>query len=573
MAETQDTGKRQFAVRSALRTVCRHYVLFGLMASLFAIVALFVTPYAWEKKYTGTAKLRRRQEPTLNAQASSFEGFKQVLTHELAGRDAVRHVIEDLHLVRGLPRGSDGVLTPKGRQSLQEMVERFRRQLRIDWDVKTEEVDQVSVSFTHQNAKLAQEVPNTLVDNYLNRVSDAIVQRLKDSCDFLSERVSDAETRLEEVTRERIGFEKENAEALPENPGALEERSRQLSRDIDTVRLQHKIAKQKLERLKAMADKVEADPDEPVQVIKGPNPELARLREELETREEELQAYEDTLQDYRIVGRMTDEHPKVEALKAKIASAEEKVAEVGKQIEETEEEVVTQRVFSTERDREQLTIAVAAAESEYEMAENELQRLERRLKDYDKYLAQYAPIREKWLLITKQQRDLEEEKRSWEQRLRDVEMALTAEVAKRRNRLDQVQFAEEQQKPSSPKLLHLLGVALVGGLAFGSAIVFLTSLKDRTIWTPQDAEDLFGVPVCGTIGEIVPPRTRFWRCVQRYAIEPGVAVLLLAAIGVGSLNVILWLQYPDQYVQWTAAPLAYLGDRASFVWAGISWRI
>lgn len=560
MAETQDTGKRQFAVRTALRTVCRHYVLFGLMASLFAVVALFAIPFACQKEYTGIAKFRRRQEPTLNDQASSFEGFKSVLTHQLAGRNAVKRVIEDLHLDRGLSRGSDGTLTPKGTQGLQNMVERFREQLRIQWDVRTAEVDLVSVSFTHQDPELAEKVPNQLVTNYINRVSKDIVERLKQSCDFLRERVSEVETRLDEATREQIRFQKDNAGALPESPGGLEERSRQVGNNIDSLRLQQRVAKQKLERLKAMAEKVEADPDEPVEVIKGPNPELQRFKEELEARKQSLQEYEDALQDYRIVRRMKDEHPQVKAIKAKIAAAEDKVAEIEKQIEETDEEIVIQKVFSSERAREDLAIALAAAESEYEMAEKELERLQRQLKDYDSYLARYAPIREEWVRISQRHRDLTQEKESWERRLRDVEMSLTAEVAKRRNRLDQVQLAEEQQKPSSPKLQYLLGFALVGGLAFGSAIVFLTNLKDRTIWTPYEAEALFGVPVCGTIGEIVPPRTRFWRGVQRYAIEPGVAVLLLAAIGVGVMHVTLWLQYPERYQQWTTDQIAFLGE-------------
>jgi len=571
MADTNEPAKRKLTPRDVLRTAFRHRVLFALGTSLFAIVALFAIPSLsfFEKEYTGTAKFERHQEPTLNERNSSFEGFKSVLMHELAGRDAVRQVIrQDLELDRGLPRQVDGELTPRGQQQLQAMVEEFGKKTRVQWDVRTDQVDLVSVSFTHENPKLAEEVPNRLVTNYINRVSEEIVNRLKRSCDFLRERVDEVETRLAEAIRKRIEFEKENAGALPESPGGLEERTREIASDIDTLRLQHKIAKQKLERLKAMAEKTKAEPDEPVQVVRGPNPELARLKEELETREQELQGYKDTLQDYRIVHRMTDEHPKVQALKAKIASAEEKVAEIEKEIEETDEEVVTQRIFSTQQDREDLAVALAAAESECEMAEREIERLQNRLQTYEKHLAQYAPIREEWLRVTKRQEELGNEKDSWEQRLRDVEMSLTAEVAKRRNRLEQVQLAEKQHRPSSPTVPFLLAFALLGGLAFGVALVFLSNLTDRSVWTPHDAERQFGVPVCGTIGEIVPPQKRLWRAF-RVPTEMTVLLLLMIAIGVGCLNVVLWLQYPDQYAQWTAAPLAYLGERTAELWAQI----
>ncbi|MFO8013614.1 MAG: hypothetical protein R6X20_09955 [Phycisphaerae bacterium] len=568
MAETQETGKREFAARTVLRTACRHYVLFGLGTSLFAIAALFAIPWLpqCEKEYTGTAKFQRHQEATLEDRGGAFEGFKSILLHQLAGRDAVKQVIEDLHLDKGLPRASDGTRTPEGQQKLQAMVERFREQLKIAWDVKSDQVDLVSVSFTHADPKLAEEVPNRLVKNYITRVSEDIVERLKRSCDFLRQRVSEVETRLDQATREQIQFQKENAGALPESPGGLEERSRQVSNNIDTLRLQQRVAKQKLERLKAMAEKVEANPDEPVEVVKGPNPEIQRLKEERDAREQSLQEYEDALQDYRIVRRMKDEHPQVKAITAKIAAAEEKVAEIKKQIEETDEEVVVQRVFSSERAREDLAIALAAAESEYEMADKELERLQRQLKDYETYLARYAPIREEWVRISQRHRDLTQEKESWEQRLRDVEMSLAAEVAKRRNRLEQVQLAEEQRKPSSPKLHYLLGFALVGGLAFGGALVFLANLTDRSVWTPQDAEKVFGVPVCGTIGEIIPPRTRFWRGIQRFAIEPGVALLLLAAVGIGCMHVTLWLQYPERFEQWTTDQVGFLADAIDFAW-------
>jgi uncharacterized protein involved in exopolysaccharide biosynthesis len=570
MAETKETSKQQFAVRKGLRMVFRHRVVFVLCASVFAFIALFAIPQYCEKEYTGTAKFERHQEATLTDRSSSFESFKSVLQHQLAGRDAIRRVIEDLQLDQGLPRGSDGNLTSTGKQQLQTMVEQFRQQLQVIWDVRTDQVDLVSVRFTHRDPKLAEEVPNKLVTNYINRVSEDIVEHLKGSCDFLRDRVAEVETRLAEATHERIQFEKENAGSLPESPTSLEERSRDISSDIDTLRLQYRVEKQNLQRLKAMADKVQANPDEPVQVIKGPNPELEHLKEELKEREKDLQGLKDALQDLHIVNRMTEEHPQVKALKAKIETAEEKVAETEKEIEGLDEEVVVQRVFSSKEQREDLDIALAAAESKVEMAEKEIQRLERRREEYEKALAQYAPIREEWLRISQLNRDLSQEKQSWEKRLREVEMSLTAEVAKRRNRLAQVQQAEEQHKPSSPTIEYLLGFALLGGLAFGGAIVFLLNLNDRTVWTPRDAEAQFGLPVCGTIGEIVPQtwEKRLWQR-ARFPFELIVLFMLAGAVGVGSLHVYLWLEHPDHYTQWTTTPLAYLGDQAAEILKGL----
>jgi uncharacterized protein involved in exopolysaccharide biosynthesis len=582
MAETKETGKQQFMVRKGLRMVFRHRGVFVLCASIFSLVALFAIPSLpqCEKEYTGTAIFQRQQEVTLTDSISSFDRYKDVLHHELAGRNAIRDVITreeadgGLALDRGLPRGSDGNLTPDGERQLQAMVKEFLQQVRIGWEVREDQVDLVSVSFTHANPKLAEAVPNKLVTNYINRVSKRIVEDLKGSCDFLRDRVDEVQTRLTQASKDAIAFEKDNAGALFDNPGELEEQSRKTSSDLDVLRFQYGVAKQKLERLKAMAEKVKANPDEPVQVIKGPNPELERLKKELEDREKNLQGLQDALQDLRIVNRMTEEHPQVKALKAKMETAEEKVAETGKEIEALDEEVVVQRVFSSKEQREDLDVALAAAESEVEMAEKEIERLEQRHKGYENLLARYAPIREEWLRISQLNRDLAQEKQSWEKRLREVEMSLAAEVAKRRNRLAHVQLAEEQHKPSSPTLFRLLAFALVGGFAFGGAIVFLLHQNDRTVWTPRDAEGDFGLPVCGTIGEIVPQtwEKRLWQR-ARFPLELLVLFVLVGAVGVGSLHVTLWLEHPEHYTQWTETPLAFLGDQGAEILKGLRQQL
>ena len=83
--------------------------------------------------------------------------------------------------------------------------------------------------------------------------------------------------------------------------------------------------------------------------------------------------------------------------------------------------------------------------------------------------------------------------------------------------------------------------------------------------TPLDAEATFGLPVCGVIGIVPPPP--WLRKKVRTGLKILVSVILLTAIGIGCMHVILWLQYPEQYAQWTAAPTAYLTERLGDAWA------
>jgi len=563
MAEPEQTKKKR-TPRDFLRIAFRHRGLFAVGTSLFAIAALAAVPYIpqFEKKYTGTAIFERRSDAAVGLQrrgeADSFESIKLTLEHELAGRKAVERAVGEppvgLGLTKGaaFPRGSDGQLTPEGIKARQELVKRLQEAIKTKWDVRSEQVDLVSVSFTHKDPELAEKLPNTLVRNYINRVSQNIVERLTASRDFLEKQVGDIEERLSAATKRRIDFETEHGGMLPDSPGALQEKMREVSGDIDSVRRQHTTAQQTLERLNALAKKVQENPDEPFQTVMGPNPELERLKEQLRT-------YKDNLQNARTLSHMTEKHPTVITLR-------EKIAEIEAQIEKTPEETVLQKVYGKGEGSDSLSMALAAARSEVEMTEGELTRLQKRLDDLQELMANYSPIRQMYLDILGKVRDLEAEKKSWQERLSGVEMALSAEVAKRRTHLNAVQLAEKQFQPSSPKLHYLLGFALVGGLAFGGGLVLLANMLDRSVWTPQDAEKAFGVPVCGVIGEIVRPTTRLWRGVRRFLVEPATMLVLLAAIGIGCLNTVLWLQYPEQYAQWTSAPLAYLGERTAEIW-------
>ena len=560
MAEPEQTRKKR-TPRDFLRIAFRHRGLFAVGTSLFAIAALAAVPYIpqFEKKYTGTAIFERRSDAAVGLQrrgeADSFESIKLTLEHELKGRTAIERAVEELGLTKGLPRGNDGQLTLKGTKDKQALVKRLKEAVGARWDVRSEQVDLVSVSFTHKDPNRAQQLPNTLVRNYINRVSENIVERLTASRDFLQKQVQGIEQRLAAATKRRIDFEAEHGGMLPDSPGALQEKMREVGGDIDSVRRQQTTARQTFERLNALAEKIQENPDEPFQVVKGPNPELERLKEQLRT-------YKDSLQNARTLNHMTEKHPTVVTLR-------EKIAEIEKQIEEEPEETVLEKIYGKGAGNDNLSMALAAARSEVEMTEGELKRLQKRLDDLQALMANYSPIRQMYLDILGKVRDLEAEKTSWQERLSGVEMALSAEVAKRRTHLNAVQLAEKQFRPSSPKLHYLLGFALMGGLAFGSGLVLLANMVDRSVWTPQDAEKAFGLPVCGVIGEIVPPTTRLWRGARRFLVEPAIMLVLLAAIGIGCLNAVLWLQEPEQYAQWTSAPLAYLGERTAEVWLNL----
>jgi len=541
---------RKATPRDVLRMVFRRRRLFVLGAAVFAIAALIGAQY-WPLKYTGMTYFERRTDPaSLEAarnRTESFESIKLTLQHELVGRTAIERAVEELGLTKGVPRGRDGELTLQGKMAKQVLVQRLMANVQIRWDVRSQDDDLVSVRFTHDDPNLAQDMPNTLVRNYITQVSEQIVERLKAGRDFLLKQVNECDGRLDEATKQRIEFEARYGGMLPESPSALLDSQREVASDMDTVRRQHLVATQKLERLKALAEKTPDSAEEPVQVIRGPNPELERLKEE-------LRKYQDQLDSAINLRHMTDNHPTVQTL-------HKKIEELTEQVVQTPEETVLQKVFGSDATDEGLSMALAGAQSEVEMGSSELERLQGRLTTVQNLVANYAPIREQYLKLLKKVTEVEVEKTNWQGRLTGVDMALSAEVAKRRTHLNAVQLAEKQFRPSSPQLLYVLGLALAGGLAFGGGLVFLGNTLDRSIATTEDAAKHFDLPVFGVVGEIVTPRERVWRTTRWLVVEPMVALFLLGVIGLTSINIVLWINYPEQYAVWRANPSGFVQQR------------
>lgn len=566
--DPQDTPPSRPKARHVRKTWGTRFFL--VSAALFAIVALVGAQYM-PLKYTGTAVFHRHTDPAAEERAGSFETIKLTLEHELGGREAVKRAAEELGLTRGLKQGADGSLTPDGQKAFQELVQKLMENIQIKWPVRSEQVDLISVSFTHDTPDLAQSMPDTLVRNYIDQVSGEMVSRLDKSHKFLQERVGEVDTRLGLAVKRRVEFETQHAGKLPRDPGVFDREMREISADIDTVRRQQEVAVQQRERLKEIAEAAKANPDAPSQVVKGLNPKLGELKKD-------LSKYERILDDQFVLKGMTERDPIIQRLRKRIG-------EIKKEIEETPEEAVLQTVFSKNSSAaEELAVALAGVQSQVDLATRELDRLQKRHREIQTLLADYAPTRQQYLDIIRKCDELEGEKANWQIRLTEVRMALSAEAARQRTHLETVQLAERQFLPESPKLSHVLGFALIGGLAFGGLLVFIHNVVNRSIAKtfvflarvldpsalPLGVSAFGHSEAPGDAAEAETRSDRMRRIVWRFVLQPAIAVILVALLAAAILNITLWLNYPDQYEQWKTDPTAYVSER---VHAGIVERL
>jgi len=571
-----DETKPKLTWRDAWRVVRRWHVRFVLGASLFAIVVLVGARF-WPLKYTGTAAFKRYVKPAIETRVSSFESIKPALEQEVTSPQAVMQASDALGKAQEFgfewfqtgPKEEDRNMRPKDRAA-EKRLRSLIEGINVVWPVKSTSMDWVYVSFTHNDPELAQEMPDALVHWYFNEMKEEMIGDLTESRDFLKARAEEVDRRLKTLLEKRAEFEGQHAGQLPNDPAVFDQQLRQTDADIDTVRRLHEVATQERDQLKTMQDMLKANPDEPSQVVKARNPKLDELKKELDASKDELKKLEDELDAHLILSHMTEKHPTVEALRKKIAKVKTEVEKVEKEIEETPEEAVLQRVFGKDSPAAQeLAVALAGVQSRVDMASSEVQRLQNRQKELQGLLADYARVRNQHLEILRKLDEEEQEKAKWQERLAEVEMTLEAEKAVLRTRLEAVQVAEKHLLPSSPELSLVLGFALVGGLVAGGGLVFFCHTIDRSISTKQDAAKHFNLPVCGVIDEILTPGQRLKRKARQWGVEPLGALILVAIIGVASLNIVLWLRDPDGYDQLHEDPKTFIGSRATdyYQWA------
>ena len=629
--------------RDLLRSVFRRRLLFLSGTAIFAFAAL-VGALWWPVKYTAMAKFERRSDPASEALAGSksesFETLKQVLQQELAGFNALNAAAEDLEkqeLLPPLPRGNKQELTSEGKMVRQQVVRDLTDDLKVTFMVRSAEVDLVSVEFTDKDPRLAQVLPNTLVTNYINNISEKMIVNLTASVVFLQKKVDEANTRLTELLKTRTEFEKEHAGMLPENPGTLQQEVQRIDADMDRIGRQQSLAKTKLEQIKAFRaggkapsdnsppaspkDKPEEKPaknDTPPAASTKDKPEekpakkdaassaaiekkltedgqllereMVEVTQELGRLLDQQQQYQRSLDEGRTLNHMTEKHPRMEALKKQIKDLDDRIAKArtrltdvqsrrsdyisrvkeslpdtarGSELVQSSPDPLLRRAF--EMQMAQMVMEETAAQLEVNLTTSELGRLKDHQDKLRKVLDGYVPKRQEYVEIVKKVTDQQAEVNRWQARLTGVNMDLAAEAAKRRTHLSQVELAQEQFRPSSPKLLYVIAFALVGGLAFGGGLVFLVNTVDRSVSTTEDAVDCFGLPILGIIGEIVTSKQKTRRKMIRVVLR-AVAVLAVAAIGLAAMNITLWLNDRSGFEEWKKAPV-------SFVWGGVKGQL
>ncbi len=528
------------SLRDVLRLAFRRKFQFLLAAGIFA-TAVLIGAHFVPLKYTGKAVfefgLEAAAEDISKTSSESFDAVKERLAHDIAGYQALEQAAIEAGLNKGLPRDDSGRLTYEGQLAMQTMVGEFMKSTEVVWEARSKQEDLVSVSFTHYDPKVAEVLTNILVKNYINQTYDKIRSGLKRQFDFLVTKVEDCDKMLEAAQRDKIRFETQHAGMLPDNPAAFQDKIDRSRVELSELQRRHEAARLRLVRVTALRQDASTQPaSQTARMVRQPNPERQRMSLQ-------LQMLRDELDSSLILRHMTEEHPIVKSLRIKITQTEKRVAELP--VDVMKEEIGGPPPISMI----DLSMESASAQSEMESLGSEIKRLTELQAGYDKSLASFAPVREDYMVLVKRFNERADEDKQWRGRLESVQVALAAAVDNRLTRLKAIQPARQQFIPSSPSLLVVMVLAIGGALACGAGVVWAAQALDRTINTPEEAQEAFSLPICGVIGEIISPHQKSRMMARRWLLTPAISLVIVAVLSAAAVSVVFRLRFPRQYQQ------------------------
>lgn len=472
------------------------------------------------RKYEASAIFERRNDLVMSEIAGrgapeSFAMLKRSLVEELSGMPAVDEVIHDLALV---PEHRLQSTDPRTRQMAaieqQDLMYRIHRNTRVHYDMSTPQVDRIRVVFTDTDSDRARRVANQLVASYIDRARRQVDAMLGEAAAFFDSQVEDYRQRIDTLENQKLQFEIEHAGMLPEDPGDIQVRLNEAESQLHDLRQRHGTVVQQIQRLGGQLGTV--GEDDATTVVKAKNPELARLEQERRNYQQEL----DQDVSFR---KMTEAHPTVVALRQKIAALDASIAD-------TPSEVVTERVFSQDSRNTQMELALIEAQAERDALAGQIDSMSRKVDQFSDRTSQFLPVRTEYRKIERQIESSERQLTFWEDNLRRVTMALTAELGHRGISMEFIKPSARIQRPSSPDLMQVLFATIVLGVAAGVGCVLLADRTDQTFHTVDQAAESLEVPVLGAVAEIISGRQSRTRWFTRRVVFPTAIVCMTAVL-------------------------------------------
>ncbi len=461
--------------------VRRKWIIAGIMTgALIAglIITLLMTP-----KFTATAtiEIARQQEKIVQVQSvepeygAADEEFYQTQYSLLQARSLAESVMKDLRLAEDnnffalfgvdpdeggiFTKNDNGRLTPERRAKREkEAVEILLKNVTIS-PIRQSRL--VYVSFTSPDPNLSQRVTNSWTDNFIESNLARRFDATSYARTFLEQRLEQLRKRLEESERALVGYAASQriiniASSDTATPGAPRQERSLVAEDLEA--LNKALAEATADRIRAQSRNAGQGASSTEALT---NQALSTMRQ----KRAEISA------DYaRMMAQFEPEYPAAVALRSQVAQLDRSI------------------VQEEGRIRQNLSGGYAEAAGRERALQGKVQELKSNLLDLRRRSIQYNIF----------QRDVDTNRQLYDGLLqRYKEIGVAGGVGT--NNVSIVDPAIVPDKPSSPRLLLNLILALIAGILASGAVALALEQIDEAIKDPSDFGQATGLALLGAI--------------------------------------------------------------------------
>lgn len=477
MAEAQDGGagrRDEFNLAEYWRLALKHRLLIFAVTTASLVIGIVVT-LLMTPLYTASATLQidREAARVLNVddaapRESMIQGeeFFQTQYGLLRSRSLAERVIESLGLATsdtfletmGVALPNSGTAASRAAKRREAVLRTVQENLSVS-PVRGSRL--VTVSFSSPSPVLSAQVASAFAENFIQANLDRKFDSSSYARQFLEDLITQTKSKLEDSERQLVAYATQQ-QIINVNDGSNNPGENQSLASNNLVALNGALAQARAARVGAQ-EKWRQASTAPLMNLPEvfQNPAIQRLMEERAT----LQAqYQQNSTRYRA------EFPEMLQLKAQIDELDQQITTLARGIRDS-------------------------IRGQYVVASNQERTLESQV---NMLKADVLDLRDRTIQYNILQREVDTSRTLYDGLLqRYKEVGVTGGVTT--NNISIVDQATPPSKPSSPRLLLNLALAILVGLGLGVLGALVLEALDESLATPDDVETKLGVPVLGAI--------------------------------------------------------------------------
>jgi polysaccharide biosynthesis transport protein len=331
-----------------------------------------------------------------------------------------------------------------------ELIDRFRAGLKVATENNTRIIE---IHYLNRNPRLAADVVNGIVSSYTEQNYQTKFESAMQTSDWLSRQLADLKLKVETSQEKLIRFQREKGiVGIDDKQNLTTSKLDELSKELTMT---------EADRIQKEANYELASTGNPELMARSPSEMLGHLRERESTLKQEYVQ-----------------------LKTQFGDGYPKVVEIKNQLDQLQGDINTE----VQRMATQIKNEYLAAQQRENMVLARMEAQERKTNELNQNAIEFNILK----------RDVDTNRQLYEGLLERLKEA-SLEAGMRSNNIRIVDSARVPLSPSSPDIPRNLAIGLILGLCGGVGLAFLLESLDNTIRTPEQAEQVSGLPTLGVV--------------------------------------------------------------------------